>query len=526
MDPLTQIALTRELIDIDSTTGREGDAGAFLAATLRGLGYDVDRAAGRGRSLQRHRDARRSPPSSSRRTSTACRRSFRAASERGRLYGRGACDAKGTLVAQIAAAERLRAAGEPRVGLLFVVGEERGSEGAKAANAIAAGSSFLINGEPTDNRLGTATRGVYRVEADGVGPRRALEPAGARRVGDREADRRARRAAPRSTGRRIRRSGRTFYTVGLIGGGVAPNVIPAVGRGRGDVPHGRRLRGAARAARRARRRRSSQVEDVLVVPPVRLKTVPGFDAAVFAFTTDIPLLDRWGAPLLLGPGSVTVAHTDRRARRDCRAASGRRSVRRRLARSFDVAYADSGRSAARPVHADGHERLTTVSGRLSMSRDRAADGLFVYAVTSTGVYCRPSCPSRRPRRDRVEFFPASAMAEARGYRAVPPVPSRGQDDGDRRRRIECVARAKRWRAGPTRAGRARRSRAPAARASSQLQRAFRRVLGLSPRDYVAACRQRRFLDAAAQRPSRDRRGLRVRLRIVEPRLRRRSACRA
>ncbi len=81
----------------------------------------------------------------------------------GRLYGRGSCDAKGTLVAQIAAAERLRMTGERRVGLVFVVGEERGSDGAKLANTIAAGSRFLINGEPTDNRLGRATRGVYRV---------------------------------------------------------------------------------------------------------------------------------------------------------------------------------------------------------------------------------------------------------------------------------------------------------------------------------------------------------------------------
>src|SRR6185436_3577033 len=80
-----------------------------------------------------------------------------------RLHGRGSCDAKGTLVAQIAACERLRAEGETRVGLLFVVGEERGSDGAKAANGAAAGSRFLINGEPTENRLGRATRGVYRV---------------------------------------------------------------------------------------------------------------------------------------------------------------------------------------------------------------------------------------------------------------------------------------------------------------------------------------------------------------------------
>src|SRR5205814_8155443 len=83
--------------------------------------------------------------------------------ENGRLYGRGRCDAKGILAAQVAAAERLRTGGERRVGLLFVVGEERGSDGAAVANAVPGGSRFLINGEPTDNRLGTGTRGVLRL---------------------------------------------------------------------------------------------------------------------------------------------------------------------------------------------------------------------------------------------------------------------------------------------------------------------------------------------------------------------------
>jgi acetylornithine deacetylase len=87
----------------------------------------------------------------------------------GSLFGRGACDAKGILAAQVAAAERMRASGERRVGLLFVVGEERGSEGAAVANAAAPGSAFLINGEPTDNRLGVATRGVLRLRLTAYG---------------------------------------------------------------------------------------------------------------------------------------------------------------------------------------------------------------------------------------------------------------------------------------------------------------------------------------------------------------------
>ena len=145
------------------------------------------------------------------------------------MYGRGACDAKGMLVAQIAAAERLRAAGETRVGLVFVVGEERGSDGAKAANTIAPGSRFLINGEPTDNRLGTATRGVYRVQA-------ARAPAGPRtRACPSSASRRSTSCIDALVALRVdrvavgsRRWDARSTRSGLISGGVAPNVILAV----------------------------------------------------------------------------------------------------------------------------------------------------------------------------------------------------------------------------------------------------------------------------------------------------------
>src|SRR5215472_6178277 len=131
--------------------------------------------------------------------------------------------------------------------------------------------------------------------------------------------------------------------------------------------------------------------------------------------------------------------------------------------------------------------------RAVVTRDRAADGLFVYGVSSTGVYCRPSCPSRRPNRDRVEFFPASAMAEASGYRPCrrchPEAGTNGSAPADRVRHA-CEAVAER----PD----ARWTSAQLARAGGtsvvQLQRAFRRVLGIAPRDYVAACRQRRFLE--------------------------------
>src|SRR5262245_1883476 len=141
------VRFARELIDIDSTTGREHAAGTWLASQLERLGYRVDRqpvADDRFNVFARldepsvvfstHFDG--VPPY------------FPSDVRDGSLFGRGSCDAKGILAAQVAAAERLRAAGETRVGLLFVVGEERGSEGAMAANAASRSTSFLINGEP------------------------------------------------------------------------------------------------------------------------------------------------------------------------------------------------------------------------------------------------------------------------------------------------------------------------------------------------------------------------------------------
>ena len=159
------IALARLLIDIDSTTGKEGEAGRALAALLRGRGYSVLSSPSTHPSTPLGRAGCRGPHQ--RRTAAAGEPAlvfsthidcvppfFPSRLEDGVLYGRGACDAKGILAAQVAAAERLRARGETRIGLVFVAGEERGSEGRVAANAIASQSRYLINGEPTENRLG------------------------------------------------------------------------------------------------------------------------------------------------------------------------------------------------------------------------------------------------------------------------------------------------------------------------------------------------------------------------------------
>jgi acetylornithine deacetylase len=245
VDSLTQVRLTRELIDIDSTTGREGEAGKWIARTLERLGWPVTRqpvSDGRFNVIARVGD-----PVVTFSTHFDCVPPFfPSREEAGRVYGRGACDAKGILVAQIAAAERLRAAGETRVGLLFVVGEERGSDGAKAANTAApATARYLINGEPTDNRLGAATRGVYRVRlrATGRAAHSSLPELGESAI-DKLID--ALVALRDVAWPQDPLLGRTFYSVGLIGGGVAPNVISPEASGRADVSYRRRTPGTAR----------------------------------------------------------------------------------------------------------------------------------------------------------------------------------------------------------------------------------------------------------------------------------------
>jgi acetylornithine deacetylase len=306
VDKVAQLRLTRQLVDIDSTTGREGEVAGVLAAALRDLGYRVTEQpldGGRFNII-----ATTGEPAVVFSTHFDCVPPFfPSREERGRLYGRGACDAKGILVAQIAAAERLRQAGETRVGLLFVAGEERGSDGARAANTLAAGARYLVNGEPTDNRLASATRGVYRVRlsARGRAAHSSLPELGVSAI-DKLID--ALVAARNVAWPSDPELGTTHYTIGLIKGGVAPNVISP------DAQAELMFRtvgppGELRALLEGGVGSLVSIEDLLVVPPVRLKTLPGFDTAVFSFTTDIPFLDRWGAPLLIGPGSVSVAHT-------------------------------------------------------------------------------------------------------------------------------------------------------------------------------------------------------------------------
>jgi acetylornithine deacetylase len=307
MDSLDPVAFARELIDIDSTTGREGEAGQWLASRLRREGFEVEEESVEGSRRNVYAHLGQTPTVVLSTHYDCVPPFFPSRIADGRLYGRGACDAKGILAAQVAAAVRLRGQGERRVALLFVVGEERGSDGAATANRTPRGSKYLINGEPTDCRLATSTRGVLRVRLHASG-------------------RASHSAAPEQGESAIEKLidalvqlraiqlpadpdfGQTHYTVGIIEGGVAPNVVPPSASA--EVLF--RSVGPPEDILQALRPLYSliRVEEVLRVPHVRMHTVPDVATASFPFTTDIPLLDRWGKPLLFGPGSFLVAHTD------------------------------------------------------------------------------------------------------------------------------------------------------------------------------------------------------------------------
>jgi acetylornithine deacetylase len=325
--PVDVLELARQLIDIESTTGNEGAVGAWLASYLRGRGYSVleqpletirltpdvtddSVASGFSRTVPRvNVIAAVGEPELVFSTHFDCVPPFFPSRvENGTLFGRGACDAKGILAAQVAAAERLRANGETRIGLVFVGGEERGSDGAKAANKIASKSRFLVNGEPTELRLGAATRGCFRVRLTAKGK---AAHSGYPELGESAIEKlidclTALRSAEWPSDPLL---GTTHYTVGLISGGVAPNVIPPNAEAEvffrtvGDHQLVREVLAKALAGR-------VDVQEILELPAVRMHTVPGFETAVFSYFSDVPFLSNWGTPLLLGPGSIHVAHTD------------------------------------------------------------------------------------------------------------------------------------------------------------------------------------------------------------------------
>ena len=302
--------LTRRLIDIPSLTGDEGAVGSFLASHLKDLRYRVETqeiVPGRFNVLATTDEAPRIVLSTHMDTVPP----FTGSSEDGEyIYGRGSCDAKGIIAAQIFAAERLRVRGMNEIGLLFTVDEELSSAGAQAVNQhpLARECRFLINGEPTDNRMAVGTKGSVRliITTSGRAAHSAYPEYGESAIDkllDILHDIRAVDWPDDSF------FGATTCNIGVLEGGTRPNVIPDHARAQLQIRLGIDIEQVKRIVERAVGGRG-EIEYASAHNPVRLFSVPGFEETVVRFTTDVPYLSNWGKPLLLGPGSILDAHTD------------------------------------------------------------------------------------------------------------------------------------------------------------------------------------------------------------------------
>jgi acetylornithine deacetylase len=304
------VTLTRQLVDIESITGNEAAVGNYLYGELCRLGYQTAKMQVEANRFNVYATSMEHPdPAIVLSTHMDTVPPFIPSSEdEGRIYGRGSCDAKGIIAAQIAASEKLRQQGT-HVGLLFVVGEERDSLGAKVANEHAPKScKFLINGEPTENHIALASKGTLRVE---VTARGRMAHSAYPELGESAID----KLIPVLSRLRAMKLpanpevGPCTLNIGLIEGGRAPNVIP-------DYAHADllyRLVGPTEELRRdVARTAGDQVEVTfpLELPFLQFRKIGGLPTMIAAFTTDIPKLTNWGEPLLIGPGSIHVAHTD------------------------------------------------------------------------------------------------------------------------------------------------------------------------------------------------------------------------
>jgi acetylornithine deacetylase len=306
MDP---IRLTRQLVDIESITGNEAAVGAALYDELVKLDYCVHKIPVAHTRFNVLATLDEKPPEIVFSTHIDTVPPFIPSSEDSEnIYGRGSCDAKGIAAAQIAACERLRRKGAA-VGMLFLVGEERDSLGAKIANENPLGSRFLINGEPTENKMAVASKGALRVEvvARGKMAHSAYPELGESAIEKllHALDRLRQMALPINP-----EVGPCTMNIGVIEGGRAPNVIADYARAQLLY----RLVGPSESVREEIQKRIAglaEAEVVLEIPFKKLRTVPGIETMVAAFTTDIPALSKWGEPVLLGPGSIHVAHTER-----------------------------------------------------------------------------------------------------------------------------------------------------------------------------------------------------------------------
>jgi acetylornithine deacetylase len=313
------IQLTRQLVDIESTTYNESPAGVFLHEYLSAQRYAVERTpvaqpdrsstpgAGTGERFNVYAALPGITPDVVLSTHMDTVPPFFGCTEDDEfLYGRGSCDAKGIIAAQVAAADQLREAGI-KVGLLFLVGEERDSAGAAVANLSPRGSKFLINGEPTDNRLALASKGALRVElrAKGRMAHSAYPELGESAIDKLISALHDVMALPLPVEPEI---GPSTMNIGLIEGGRAPNVIADKAEAHILI----RLVGPADETKKAivdTVGDRATVNFSLELPFVRMRKVGNLPTMVAKFTTDIPSLTAWGEPFLLGPGSIHVAHT-------------------------------------------------------------------------------------------------------------------------------------------------------------------------------------------------------------------------
>jgi len=305
--PMTDVvALAAELLAIQSSTGSEEAIVDFISRWLVSRGWNVTtQEVSRGRAnvwashdgggvtFSTHLDT--VPPYIPPRL------------EGTRLYGRGSADAKGIAAAMLCAAERLTQAGEKRIDLLFVVGEEKGSDGARAANHLPASSRFLVNGEPTESRLATGAKGSQRVmvRTRGRAAHSAYPELGASAIEPMLALLPTVHQLPLPTDPVL---GDTTVNIGTIRGGTEANIIPALCESELMF----RLVGDVTPLREAITRWAegkAELEWGSHIPAQHFHVIDGFETAPVAYTSDIPLLSRWGTPLLFGPGSIHVAHT-------------------------------------------------------------------------------------------------------------------------------------------------------------------------------------------------------------------------
>ena len=298
--------LTQKLISIPSISGDEKEVAEFIADYLSRAGFDTEFQDAEGDRPNVY--ARRGDPDvvlSTHTDTVPPYIEFREDSEY--IYGRGACDTKGIIASMIKAAEALLESKVTDFGLLFVVGEEAGSVGARVANQIPNRSRYLINGEPTESKMAVGSKGSLRavLRATGRAAHSAYPEMGESAIEKLidVLDDLRRVELPRDE-----TLGASTMNIGTITGGVAANVIPPQAEAEllfRVVTSNDSLKAVIESVARSR----VEVEYTFACDPVFTEKLDGFETTVVAFTTDIPALTNWGKPLLFGPGSILDAHT-------------------------------------------------------------------------------------------------------------------------------------------------------------------------------------------------------------------------